>query len=122
MPAVRGVYTTNPVTQEDGLWIELSTNPPGTLTGLAKTAFPSTAGKTLANYQAELNLLYKGFCSLPGQPNTLLFGQQPPDGWYVSGTQLVPLVCVCTITLSSLSPVTVASVTVTEGAARRVVV
>lgn len=120
MPAIRGCYLTHPTTGEVGLWLELSTDPPGTLVGQARTAWPAAGANTLAQYQVILNNLYKGYCSLPGQPNTLLFGQQPPDGWYVSGNQLVPLVCQVAITLSSLSPVTISNVTVTEGAVKAI--
>lgn len=120
MPAIRGTYLLHPVTGEVGLWLELSTSPPGTLVGQARTAWPAVGANTLAQYQSILNNLYKGFVSLPGQPNTLANGVQPPAGWYVSGTQLVPLVCQISITLSSLSPVTISNVTVTEGAIKNV--
>jgi hypothetical protein len=120
MPALRGVYLTHPQTEEVGLWLELSTSPVGTLTGMARTAWPSTAGKTLANYQAELNIVYRDLCSLPGLPSTLIFGVQPPEGYYVSGTQLIPMIVWVVITLSSLTPVTISNVEVKEGAARQV--
>jgi hypothetical protein len=118
VPAIRGVYTIHPQSGEVGLWLELSTSPVGTLTGFARAQWPSTAGKTLANYQAELNLLYRGLCSLPGQPMRVIVGMIPPEGFYFDGQSIVPTVCIVTITLSSLSPVTISNVTVSEGAVK----
>lgn len=119
MPAVRAVYLTRPQTSAPGVWLELSTDPPGTLVGMPISEWPSTAGKTLANYQAEVNLLYRGFCSLPGQPMKVISGMIPPEGWYFDGQSIVPTVCIVTITLSSLSPITITNVLVTEGAVRQ---
>lgn len=123
MPACRGVYLVHPTTSEIGLWLELSTNPPGVLTGMARTAWPSTSGKTLANYQAELNLVYRDLCSLPGGVSTVIFGMQPPAGYYINASdgKLYPMIVQIQITLSSLGPpVTIGTVFVHEGAIRNV--
>ncbi len=118
MPAVRQVTMTHPQTAEVGLWLELSTDPVGTLTGLARTAFPSTAGFTLAQYQSLLTTAIQNLCNLPGQTNNLTFGAQPPAGWLISGNQLIPMLVKISLTLSSLTPVTISNVTVSEGAVR----
>jgi hypothetical protein len=124
MPAVRHIYQVDPndgVTV--GLWIELTTGPG--LIGMARTAWPSTSGKTLANYQAELNLLYQGLCNQAslGIPNTLVFGQQPPAGYAISGNKLVPEIVVVNITVASLGPpVVLGNVQISEGASKQVIV
>lgn len=116
IPAIRSCYLTHPTLAVPGLWLELSTSPPGTLTGLARTAFPSTAGKTLAQYTVTLNTAFRDLCSLEGIAG--MFGVLPP-GWYIGGDgKWYPKVVDVVITLSSLSPITISDVTVNEGAVR----
>ena len=125
MPAVRGIYTTNPNTGLEGLWLSLSTDPPGILVGMAKSVWPTTAGKTLVNYQAELQGIYQALCNLPGQPTALIFGQQPPAGYIFDSAnhQLIPMVVIITLTVQSPLPalntdVVLSSVVVSNGACR----
>lgn len=124
MPAVRGVYQIHPISGLSGLWLELSTNPPGTLTGLAKSAWPTTAGKTLANYQAELQLVYQNLCNGNAlQP--VIFGYIPPNGFSIVNGQLVPMIVVVTLTVQSPLPalntdVVLSDVAVSNGACRSV--
>ncbi len=64
MPFIRGSYLNHPQTGEDGFWVELSTDPPGTLTGMAKTAWPVVDGAdTLATYAAKMNAAYRTLCN-----------------------------------------------------------
>lgn len=122
MPAIRGTYTTHPQTGDEGLWFELSTSAPGVLTGAAKSAWPSPAGKTLANYQTELQKFFQDQCNLPAQ-GKLIFGQQPPAGWFVDGSNnLVPMIVEVVLTisgpasLSDISQVSLTNIEVRDGA------
>ena len=117
MPAIRGCYLQHPITNQSGVWVELSTSSPGTLTGMAISGWPSTNGFTFNNYQALINTTYRDYCSLPGQPNHLIFGQQPPNGWYIgSDNKLYPMICSINITLNSISPIAISGVFISEGA------
>ncbi len=120
MPAIRGCYQIHPSTGEVGVWLELSTSPVGTLTGLARTAWPVVGTNTLSQYQTLLNSTFQALYNLPGQSNTLIFGQQPPPGWFINAqNQLVPMIVQIAIVVASLGPpVTLTSVTVNEGALR----
>jgi hypothetical protein len=116
VPAHRGVYRTHPQTGLNGLWVELSTSPPGTLTGLAASAFPAVGNQNLSQYTTTLNNAFRALFSLEGVSG--LFGV-PPPGWYIGGDgKWYPLVVDVAITLSSVSPVTIANVDVREGAIR----
>ncbi len=102
-----------------GLFLELSTTPPGTLTGLARTAIPAVGGQNLAQYTVTLTTAFRDLFSLPGIAG--MFGQ-PPPGWYIGANgSWYPKVVDIILTLSSLSPVTFASINgviVAEGAIR----
>lgn len=116
MPAIRGVYTTHPSTGLPGFWLELSTSPPGTLTGLAQTAFPATGTQTLAQYQAALQSALQNLYLLPGAG---FFGVVPP-GYFVGTDGLLhPMIVQITVAVTSLVPL-VFSVVVGEGAIKQV--
>ena len=54
MPSIRASYGTHPRTGERGIWLELSSDPPGTIRGLAEKSYPNTSGKTLASFKTAL--------------------------------------------------------------------
>lgn len=75
MPFHRGCYTKHPTTGVAGLWIALSTDPVGTLTGLALTAFPNVAqADTIATYTAKANTDLRNLCRkvLSGRSTTVV--------------------------------------------------
>jgi hypothetical protein len=118
VPAIRGCYTSYPTTGEIGIWVELSTDPPGTLTGLARTAWPSTAGKTLSQYQTLLNSTFQALCNLPAE-GKLVFGALPPAGYSLDAqNRLVPMIVEIAITVTSLGPPVAYSVEIRDGAMR----
>ena len=78
MPSIRASYGTHPRTGERGIWLELSSDPLGTIRGLAEKSYPKTSGKTLATFKTALQ--------------TAL------------ATQLGPTEVIVTITVSRLSP------------------
>ena len=96
MPFIRGAYTAHPATREAGLWVELSTSPAGTLTGLARTAWPNivTTGPvgnrdTPVTYSAKVTTAINNLC------RKVLNG-------------VTSQVVVVTINFSSLNPITLA--------------
>ena len=107
MPFHRGCWTIHPVDGvTPGLWIELSTDPPGTLTGMARTDWPAivTGGPvaerdTTATYGTKVTDAYRTLCT------KTLSGR--------STAVVVP-----TVTFSRLSPLLIADVVVDEGACR----
>lgn len=121
MPALRGIYLTHPTLGTDGLWFELSTNPVGTYTGLAKANFPAVGSNTLAQYTTVLTATFQRLCNLPNGVQAIQ-GFQPPGGYVTDGGQWIPAVIILTITLSSISPVTISGVTATEGVVKQVTV
>ena len=54
MPAIRASYGVHPKTGERGIWLELSSDPLGTIRGLAEKSYPNTGGKTLASFKTAL--------------------------------------------------------------------
>ncbi len=90
MPFIRATYLIHPTTGLAGVWFELSTDPKGTLTGLARTAWPTlvTSGgqkDTLATYSTKVTNALRALCIKPVASSSLK-------------------VIVPTITFSSLSP------------------
>lgn len=109
MPFHRGCYLKHPNTGVAGIWLELSVDPPGTLTGAAQSAWPAivTSGgskDTLATYAAKVNTALGTLCkkTVGGQANV----------------QVVNV----TVTFSSLSPLTIADVVISEGDCKTVTV
>ncbi len=120
VPAVRGIWLISPADGvTPGLWVELSTTSPGTLTGLARTAFPSVAGNdTLLTYAVKLRTAFRDLCRLAAVHQGPYFGVAPPGHYIGSDGKLYPLVIDFAITLSLLSPVTISDVIVNEAAVR----
>ena len=116
MPAIRGCYLTHPTTGADGIWVELSTSAPGTLTGLARSAFPSVAGLTTAQAGTTLSAALQSLCNLPGITDD---GRALPTGWIRSGGQLIPMIVQVVVTVTQVSPL-VYTATINEGAIRQV--
>ena len=54
MPDIRGMYGIHPVTGAVGIWLELSSDPPGTIRGVAQSSFPAVGSRTRAQYAALL--------------------------------------------------------------------
>jgi hypothetical protein len=118
MPACRGVYLTHPQSGLPGLWIELSTDPAGTLTGMLATAWPAVGAQNLATYQTLLNTTYRDLCTVSNLVIRNVFGV-PPPGWYIgSDGGWYPKIVDIAITLSSITPVTISNVIINEGAIR----
>ena len=99
MPAIRGCWTLHPVSGLEGIWVELSTDPPGTITGLARTAWPVpvTTGPvggrdTVDTYAAKINTSLRSLATKAGIK-----------------------VVIPTITFSSISPLTIDEITISEG-------
>lgn len=119
MPAVRGTYLINPNTAEVGFWVELSTSSPGTLTGLARTAWPSTAGRTIPQYQGDLQTAYRALFRLAAIGPNPYFGAVPVGHYLAADGRLYPLIVDVVFTVASLGPpVTLTEVEVREGAIR----
>ena len=104
MPFHRGVSLVSPTDGvTPGLWIQLSTDPPGVWTGAARTAWPAivtggpVAGRdTVTTYGTKVTNAMRTLCTKT-----------------ISSRSTV--VVVPTITFSSLNPLTIADVTVDEG-------
>ena len=54
MPDIRGMYGIHPVTGAVGIWVELTSDPPGTIRGIAASSFPSVGNRTPAQYATLL--------------------------------------------------------------------
>lgn len=127
MPAIRGCWTKHPITNENGIWVELSTNPPGTITGISTTnlAIASTvSGETLASYSTKANT-YLQTTYFNKILTNVTSGDKDyktlPSGFFIDAqNRLVARLVIITVTFSSLAPLIVSEITVSEGAARMV--
>lgn len=60
MPAIRAQYLNHPQTGIEGFWVELTSDPPGTLKGIAKSQWITRNGnETLETYTSRFNTILR---------------------------------------------------------------
>lgn len=128
MLAVRGCWNKHPVTEETGIWLELSTDSPGTITGISlanlAVAVVKTGNDTLSTYSTKVTSYFQtAFCNkiltnvTSGDKDYKIL---PSEFFIDAQNRLVARLIVISITFSSLTPLVVGEITISEGAARMV--
>jgi hypothetical protein len=114
-----------------GIWLELGSDPPGTITGISLASLAVATpigGETLASYRIKASGAFQStFCnrafSLAQVPATDPNYITPPPGCFIdaaNGNRFTAKIVDIDVTFSSLSPLVVESLTVKDGAYREV--